>query len=159
MLIVTEYILELIYLLPLQNKDSKKESLQLGSVPKGKFHVEEMKGYFCSRFLHVSKFGNTRYIRSGILFGSKAFTGSPLKRKRKQMKKLSQLTAGTKAIIRSFEKDDIFIKLMEMGCIPGEEIRVEQVAFMGDPISVSVAGYTLSLRLNEAENILVEVVA
>ena len=85
--------------------------------------------------------------------------GSLIKCKSKQMKKLSQLTAGTKAIIRSFENDDIFIKLMEMGCIPGEEIRVEQVAFMGDPISVSVAGYTLSLRLNEAENILVEVVA
>lgn len=73
------------------------------------------------------------------------------------MKKLSELQAGTKAIIHSFEKDDIFIKLMEMGCIPGEQIRIEQIAFMGDPISISVAGYTLSLRLNEAENILVEI--
>jgi len=74
------------------------------------------------------------------------------------MKKLSELQAGEKAIIHSFESDDIFIKLMEMGCIPGEEIRVEQVAFMGDPISVSVAGYVLSLRLNEAQNILVDVI-
>jgi len=43
-----------------------------------------------------------------------------------------------------------------MGCIPGEEIVVEQIAPLGDPISVRVAGYTLSLRINEASEILVE---
>lgn len=43
-----------------------------------------------------------------------------------------------------------------MGCVPGETIRVEQVAPLGDPISIAVAGYSLSLRLNEAENIFVE---
>lgn len=72
------------------------------------------------------------------------------------MKKLSQIKPGTTVVIRAFEKDDIFIKLMEMGCIPGEKIRVEQVAPLGDPISIIVAGYNLSLRLNEAEMILVE---
>ncbi len=66
-------------------------------------------------------------------------------------KRLSEVTAGNGAIIISFEKDDIFLKLMEMGCIPGELVRVEQVAPLGDPISISVAGYHLSLRLNEAE--------
>jgi len=59
-------------------------------------------------------------------------------------------------MIKSFEKDDIFIKLMEMGCVPGEIIRVEQVAPLGDPISISVAGYNLSLRINEAQKIFVE---
>jgi ferrous iron transport protein A len=72
------------------------------------------------------------------------------------MKKLSELRVGKTAIIHSFENDDIFIKLMEMGCIPGEKVKVEQVAPLGDPISISVAGYCLSLRLNEARNILVE---
>jgi len=72
------------------------------------------------------------------------------------MKRLSEIKAGKRAIIHSFEKDDIFIKLMEMGCVPGETVKVEQVAPLGDPISISVAGYCLSLRLNEAENILVE---
>lgn len=72
------------------------------------------------------------------------------------MKRLSELKMGTVAIIRSFEKDDIFIKLMEMGCIPGEKVKVEQIAPLGDPISITVAGYNLSLRLNEAEKILVE---
>jgi len=72
------------------------------------------------------------------------------------IKKLSQIKAGKVVIIHSFEKDDIFIKLMEMGCIPGERVKVEQIAPLGDPISIIVAGYNLSLRLNEAELILVE---
>ncbi len=72
------------------------------------------------------------------------------------MKRLSELATGKKAVIKSFEGDDIFIKLMEMGCVPGEIVRVEQRAPLGDPISVSVAGYRLSLRLDEAQNIFVE---
>jgi ferrous iron transport protein A len=74
------------------------------------------------------------------------------------MKRLSDLAAGDVVKIHSFEKDEIFLKLMEMGCVPGEIIRVEKIAPMGDPISVSVAGYNLSLRLDEAENIFVETV-
>lgn len=72
------------------------------------------------------------------------------------MKRLSEIGIGKKVIINSFEKDGIFIKLMEMGFIPGEIIRVEQVAPMGDPISILVSGYSLSLRLNEASQIFVE---
>lgn len=72
------------------------------------------------------------------------------------MKRLSDLEAGQKAVINSFEKDEIFIKLMEMGCIPGEVVQVEQVAPLGDPISISVSGYHLSLRLSEARSIFVE---
>jgi len=72
------------------------------------------------------------------------------------MLKLSQVKIGRKVVIKSFEKDEIFIKLMEMGCIPGEIVRVEQVAPLGDPISITVSGYNLSLRLNEADQIFVE---
>ncbi|MFI5156295.1 MAG: ferrous iron transport protein A [Chitinophagales bacterium] len=74
------------------------------------------------------------------------------------MKRLSELSAGTKARILSYDKNDHFIKLMEMGCVPGEIIRVEKIAPLGDPISIAVAGYSLSLRLDEAENIFVELV-
>lgn len=72
------------------------------------------------------------------------------------MKRLSQIKIGKTAIIHSFEKDDIFIKLMEMGCVPGEKVKVEQIAPLGDPISITVAGYVLSLRINEAQKIIVE---
>ncbi len=70
--------------------------------------------------------------------------------------RLSELKPGQAGIIKEFNSNDIFLKLMEMGCVPGEIILMEQVAPLGDPISVSVAGYHLSLRINEAEHILVE---
>ena len=70
--------------------------------------------------------------------------------------RLSELRPGQSGIIREFNSNEIFLKLMEMGCVPGESILVEQIAPLGDPISVSVAGYRLSLRLNEADHILVE---
>lgn len=63
---------------------------------------------------------------------------------------------GQEGIIKEFQNNEIFLKLMEMGCVPGERILMEQIAPLGDPISVNVAGYHLSLRLNEAEHILVE---
>lgn len=71
-------------------------------------------------------------------------------------RRLSEVEVGKTVIIKHFENDEIFLKLMEMGCVPGEKIVIEQVAPLGDPISIFVAGYILSLRLNEAENIWVE---
>jgi len=71
------------------------------------------------------------------------------------MKKLSELKMGESGVIHSFENDEIFLKLMEMGCIPGELITVEQIAPLGDPISISVAGYQLSLRMKEADSIFI----
>jgi ferrous iron transport protein A len=73
-------------------------------------------------------------------------------------KKLSDLTPGETGIIQSFEKDDIYLKLMEMGCVPGEEVTVDAVAPFGDPISVKVSGYLLSMRKEEAATILVKTI-
>jgi len=70
--------------------------------------------------------------------------------------RLSEVNVGKTVVISAFEKDDLFLKLMEMGCVPGETIKVDQVAPLGDPISITVAGYHLSLRLDEAELIWVE---
>jgi ferrous iron transport protein A len=70
--------------------------------------------------------------------------------------KLSQLKQGQRAQIKGFANTDLQLKLMEMGCIPGEMVVVEQVAPLGDPISIRVAGYSLSLRLNEADQIILE---
>lgn len=74
------------------------------------------------------------------------------------MKKLSQLKPGQKAIIREFNNQEIHLKLMEMGCLPGEPISVEKAAPLGGPVSVSVAGYTLSLRRDEADLIIVDII-
>jgi ferrous iron transport protein A len=69
--------------------------------------------------------------------------------------KLSEMKPGQEGIIQEFNDQSVVLKLMEMGCVPGEKILLEQVAPLGDPISISIAGYRLSLRLSEAEHILV----
>ena len=70
--------------------------------------------------------------------------------------KLSELKTGQKGTISGFQSQELELKLMEMGCLPGEQIIVEQVAPLGDPISIRVAGYSLSLRKDEANQILLE---
>jgi len=69
--------------------------------------------------------------------------------------RLSELKVGERAVITQFESSELELKLMEMGCLPGEEIIIDQIAPLGDPISVRIAGYYLSLRKNEANQILV----
>jgi ferrous iron transport protein A len=49
-------------------------------------------------------------------------------------------------------------RLMDMGVLVGEDVKVEKVAPLGDPLEVSVKRYKLSLRKKEAEGISVEVV-
>ncbi len=70
--------------------------------------------------------------------------------------RLSDMKPGQAGVIQEFDDESIFLKLMEMGCVPGELILLEQVAPLGDPISVTIAGYRLSLRLNEAKHIIVD---
>ncbi|GAB3014187.1 hypothetical protein GCM10027051_16920 [Niabella terrae] len=69
---------------------------------------------------------------------------------------LSDLEPGRIATIVKFTTEEIFLKLMEMGCLPGEKIEVVQKALFNDPMSVSVAGYLLSLRTEEAQHIVVK---
>lgn len=66
---------------------------------------------------------------------------------------LAQLSPGNEAIIESFTDEDIKLKLLEMGCLPGEKISVVRLAPLGDPIAVSVSGYLLSLRKDEAATV------
>ncbi len=49
-------------------------------------------------------------------------------------------------------------RLMDMGVVPGTDVRVEKVAPLGDPIEVSIKSYALSLRKGEARQIEVEVI-
>ncbi len=47
-------------------------------------------------------------------------------------------------------------RLLDMGVLVGENIKVEKVAPLGDPIEVTIKNYKLSLRKKEAEGIAVE---
>lgn len=49
-------------------------------------------------------------------------------------------------------------RIMDMGITIGVELMVEGKAPMGDPIEIKVRGYKLSLRKNEAKDIMVEVI-
>ena len=71
---------------------------------------------------------------------------------------LSDLKPGQEATIHSFTSEEIHLKLMEMGCLPGEKISIQKIAPLGDPVSVNIAGYQLSLRKNEADYILVSLI-
>jgi len=49
-------------------------------------------------------------------------------------------------------------RLMDMGVLVGEKVKVEKIAPLGDPIEVTIKNYNLSLRKKEAESISVEAV-
>jgi ferrous iron transport protein A len=69
---------------------------------------------------------------------------------------LGELRAGETATIVSFTDLEMSLKFLEMGCIPGEIVKMERAAPLGDPIAISVAGYLLSMRIAEAATIVVE---
>lgn len=69
---------------------------------------------------------------------------------------VADLKPGEKGVIAGFLDDFIYLKLLEMGCLPGTEIKMNFVAPLGDPVSVKVSGYNLSLRLDEAAAITLE---
>ena len=66
---------------------------------------------------------------------------------------VSEMRPGEEAVISGFTDQLISVKLMEMGCIPGVPIRFNFTAPLGDPVCVSILGYELSLRLDEAATI------
>lgn len=68
---------------------------------------------------------------------------------------LARLVVGEEATIVSFTDEELSLKLLEMGCLPGEKIKLHRIAPLGDPIAISVSGYMLSLRKEEASTIIV----
>lgn len=49
-------------------------------------------------------------------------------------------------------------RLMDMGITKGVILEVKKVAPLGDPIEISLRGYSLSIRKSDAEEIIVEAV-
>jgi ferrous iron transport protein A len=68
-------------------------------------------------------------------------------------KTVSEMKPGDVGIIAGFTDEFLSVKLMEMGCLPGIPVRFNFAAPLGDPICISVSGYELSLRLEEAATI------
>lgn len=71
---------------------------------------------------------------------------------------LAMLKPGQKGkIIKMGALGPLKRRLMDMGVLIGEEVKVEKIAPFGDPIEVTIKNYNLSLRKKEAEGIAVEV--
>ncbi len=68
-------------------------------------------------------------------------------------KTVAQMIPGETAVISGFTDEEISVKLLEMGFLPGTAVRFNFTAPFGDPVCVSVSGYDLSLRLEEAATI------
>ncbi len=69
---------------------------------------------------------------------------------------VADLKVGEKGIIQFFKDELMSLKLLEMGCLPGAEVKLSCVAPFGDPICIKVSGYSLSLRKDEASTILIK---
>jgi ferrous iron transport protein A len=64
---------------------------------------------------------------------------------------------GSSAVVRRLVGEGaIKRRIMDMGLTKGTEVFVRKVAPLGDPIEVTVRGFELSLRKDEAVNVLVE---
>ena len=71
-------------------------------------------------------------------------------------KTLRDVAVGQAAVVRRLTGEGaVKRRIMDMGITKGTEVYVRKVAPLGDPIEVTVRGYELSLRKNEAETILV----
>ncbi|MDO9556045.1 MAG: ferrous iron transport protein A [Coriobacteriia bacterium] len=71
---------------------------------------------------------------------------------------LSMLKPGNRARITSIGvAGPLKRRLMDMGVLVGEEIKLVKIAPLGDPVEVDIKSYRLSLRKSEAQAIGVEV--
>lgn len=72
----------------------------------------------------------------------------------KSLKEMQPLEKGK--IVRVGGKKSIRRRLMDMGVVKDAEVLVVRVAPLGDPVEVKIKGYDLALRMEEAEDIRVE---
>ena len=68
---------------------------------------------------------------------------------------LDQLKLRQIAVVQEFTDDFLSLKFIEMGCLPGEIVKLVNIAPFGDPIAIEVSGYVLSLRKQEASTVIV----
>ena len=73
------------------------------------------------------------------------------------MKTLEDIKPGQEATVVKLQGQGTLRRhIMDLGITKGVSIFVRRVAPLGDPIEITVRGYELSLRKEEAQNILVE---
>ncbi|MEJ2584627.1 MAG: FeoA family protein [Robiginitalea sp.] len=69
---------------------------------------------------------------------------------------IADLRKGEKGIIKEFSEDSLPIKLLELGCLPGNEVELLQVAPLKDPLYINVNGSHIAIRRSVALQIELE---
>ena len=73
------------------------------------------------------------------------------------MKTLKEVKIGqTVKVVKLHGEGAVKRRIMDMGITKGVEIYVRKVAPLGDPVEITIRGYELSLRKNDAEMVEVE---
>jgi ferrous iron transport protein A len=71
---------------------------------------------------------------------------------------LDQLERGVQAVIEHMDTNDLPLKLIEMGCLPGNTIQLIQKAPFNDPLYLNIDGAHLAIRKETAQHIFVRLV-
>ncbi len=68
---------------------------------------------------------------------------------------IASLHIGERGIISEESLENIPLKLLEMGCLPGTEVELLQVAPLNDPMYICVNGSHLAIRKETACQIII----
>jgi ferrous iron transport protein A len=74
------------------------------------------------------------------------------------MTTIAALKKGETGIIRDVQLDQIPLKLLEMGCLPGNEVTLVQTAPFNDPLYLNINGSHLAIRKEVAAQIFIDIV-
>ena len=69
---------------------------------------------------------------------------------------IADLKKGERGIISDSSSADIPLKLLEMGCLPGNEVELLQVAPFSDPLYLNINGSHLAIRKETAALIFID---
>lgn len=69
------------------------------------------------------------------------------------MQSIASLLVGESALIEKVCLENIPLKLLEMGCLPGKKVQLIQKAPLQDPLYIKVNGSHLAIRKETAEKI------
>ena len=71
---------------------------------------------------------------------------------------VADLKRGQRGIIKEFAEDILPIKLLELGCLPGNEVELVQVAPFKDPLYINVNGSHIAIRRSVALQIELDII-
>lgn len=72
---------------------------------------------------------------------------------------VAHLKRGQKGIIKEFSVDNVPLKLLEMGCLPGNPVELVQMAPFSDPLYININGSHLAIRKETALHIEIDLIS